>query len=68
MSSHFKVLDTQSMLNECHFFIAKTNKVRSNKLIAISLNTFIIKVLIFIFIKPPFSLQSKEDDTQIKCS
>ena len=44
---------TLILTNECHFFMAITRKVRSNKMIAMSLRTFIIKVLVFIFIKPP---------------
>ena len=46
-------VDTQSEMRECHIFIAITNKVRSNKMIAIRRRTFIIKVLFFISI-PPF--------------
>ena len=37
-------VDTQSEMRECHIFIAITNKVRSNKMIAIRRRTFIIKV------------------------
>ena len=48
--------DTQSEMKECHIFIAITNKVRSNKMIAIRRRTFIIKVLFFISI-PPFFLK-----------
>ena len=48
--------DTQSEMKECHIFIAITNKVRSNKMIAMYRRTFIIKVLFFIFI-PPFFLK-----------
>ena len=43
-------------MKECHSFIAITNKVRSNKMIAIRRRTFIIKVLFFISI-PPFFLK-----------
>ena len=43
-------------MRECHIFIAITNKVRSNKMIAIRRRTFIIKVLFFISI-PPFFLK-----------
>ena len=39
---------------KCHFFITATNKDRSDKMIAMYLRTFIIKILFFIFIKPPF--------------
>ena len=49
-------VDTQSEMRECHIFIAITNKVRSNKMIAIRRRTFIIKVLFFISI-PPFFLK-----------
>ena len=49
-------VDTQSEMRECHSFIAVTNKVRSNKMIAIRRRTFIIKVLFFISI-PPFFLK-----------
>ena len=49
-------VDTQSEMKECHSFIAITNKVRSNKMIAIRRRTFIIKVLFFISI-PPFFLK-----------
>lgn len=45
--------DTQSDMKECHIFIAITNKVRSNKMIAMYRRTFKIKVLFFIF-TPPF--------------
>lgn len=48
--------DTQSEMKECHIFIAITNKVRSNKMIAMYRRTFMIKVLFFIFI-PPFFLK-----------
>ncbi len=48
--------DTQSEMKECHIFIAITNKVRSNKMIAMYRRTFIIKVFFFIFI-PPFFLK-----------
>ena len=41
-------LDTLSMLKSVYFFIANTSKVESNKMIAMSLRTFIIKVLVFI--------------------
>ena len=47
------MVDTQSEMKECHIFIAITNKVRSNKMIAIRRRTFIIKVLFFIS-TPPF--------------
>lgn len=50
------MVDTQSEMKECHIFIAITNKVRSNKMIAMHRRTFIIKVLFFIFI-PPFFLK-----------
>jgi len=46
--------DTYSNANECHFFITATNKDRRNKMIAMYLRTFIIKILFFIFIRPPF--------------
>ena len=49
-------IDTHSEMKECHIFIAITNKVRSNKMIAIRRRTFIIKVLFFISI-PPFFLK-----------
>ena len=50
------MIDTKSEMKECHIFIAITNKVRSNKMIAMYRRTFIIKVLFFIFI-PPFFLK-----------
>ena len=52
-SKKFSV-DTQSEMRECHIFIAITNKVRSNKMIAIRRRTFIIKVLFFFY---PFFLK-----------
>ena len=58
--------DTQSEMKECHIFIAITNKVRSNKMIAIRRRTLIIKVLFFIVSLLSFS--RLEDDTHIKCS
>ena len=39
---------------KCHFFITATNKDRSDKMIAMYLRTFIIKILLFIITKPPF--------------
>ena len=59
-------IDTQSEMKECHIFIAITNKVRSNKMIAIRRRTFIIKVLFFIVSILSFS--RSEDDTHIKYS
>ena len=41
-------------MKECHIFIAITNKVGSNKMIAIRRRTFIIKVLFFILLLAPF--------------
>ena len=38
---------------KCHFFIAITKVVRSNKMIERYLRTFTIKILFFILIKPP---------------
>ena len=58
--------DTQSEMKECHIFIAITNKVSSNKMIAIRRRTLIIKVLFFIVSLLSFS--RLEDDTHIKCS
>lgn len=46
-------IDTQSEMKECQIFIVITNKVRSNKMIAMYRRTFMAKVLFFIFI-PPF--------------
>ena len=40
--------DTLSMLKSVYFFIANTNKVDNSKMIAMSLRTFITKVLFFI--------------------
>ena len=60
-------IDTLSLLKSAYFFIANTNKVESNKMIAMSFRTFIIKVLIFIFIYL-LSFSRLEDDTHIKCS
>ena len=62
---NFRV-DTQSEMKECHIFIAITNKVRSNKMIAIRRRTFIIKVLFFIV--SLLSFTRLENDTHIKCS
>jgi len=55
------------MLKSVYFFIASTNKVESNKMIAMSLRTFKIKVLFFIFIYL-LSFSRLEADTHIKCS
>ena len=44
---------TLILANECHFFITTIITIRRNKMIAMSLRTFIIKVLVFIFIRPP---------------
>ena len=60
-------LDTLSMLKSVYFFIANTSKVESNKMIAMSFRTFIIKVLVFINIYL-LSFSRLEDDTHIKCS
>ena len=60
-------IDTLSLLKSAYFFIANTNKVESNKMIAMSFRTFIIKVLVFIFIYL-LSFSRLEDDTHIKCS
>jgi len=38
---------------KCHFFITTIIMIRRNKMIAMSLRTFKIKVLVFIFIKSP---------------
>lgn len=59
--------DTLSKLMSVYFSIANTNKVESNKMIAMSLRTFITKVLVFINIYP-LSFPRLEDDTHIKCS
>ena len=66
MSSLKNTVDTQSEMKECHIFIAITNKVRNNKMIAIRRRAFIIKVLFFIVSLLSFS--RLEDDTHIKCS
>ena len=50
-----------------YFFIASTNKVESNKMIAMSFKTFKIKVLVFINIYL-LSFTRLEDDTHIKYS
>ena len=39
---------------KCHFFIANTNKVRSDKMIEMYLKIFIIKILFFILSPPIF--------------
>jgi len=39
---------------KCHFFIANTNKVRSDKMIEMYLKNFIIKILFFILSPPIF--------------
>ncbi len=39
---------------KCHFFIAITIMVRSNKMIVISVRISITKILFLIIIKPPF--------------
>lgn len=38
------------MMKSVYFFIANTSKAESNKMMAMSFKTFIIKVLFFIFI------------------
>ena len=47
MSSLKNTVDTQSEMKECHIFIAITNMVRSNKLIAISeqMKAFVNKIM-----------------------
>ena len=45
--------DAYSNANECHFLISTTRIVRIDKMIVMYLRTFIIKILFFIFIKPP---------------
>ena len=57
--------DTYSNANECHFFISTTRIVRIDKMIVMYLRTFIIKILFFIFIKPPFYYESKVDTQQL---
>ncbi len=51
---NYKIVRHLSLRLKCHFFIAITKVVRSNKMIAMYLRTFIIKILFFIIIKPPF--------------
>ena len=49
VASYLKVrFDTYSSLNECQFFITTIITIRSDKMIEMSLRTFIIKVLFFI--------------------
>ena len=48
---------------KCHFFITATNAVRSNKMIAMYLRTFIIKILFFI-LSNLLSFSRLEVDTQ----
>ena len=51
-----------SYLLKCHFFISITIMVRRDKMIAMYLRTFIIKILFFIFITS--NLTCLEADTQ----
>ena len=57
--------DAYSNANECHFLISTTRIVRIDKMIVMYLRTFIIKILFFIFIKPPFCYESKVDTQQL---
>lgn len=45
--------NTDSNANECHFFITIIITIKSNRMIERYLRTLIIKILFFIFIKPP---------------
>ena len=52
-----------TLLKSVYFFIANTSKVRSNKMIHVYLKTFIIKVLILIYIYLP---SKKEIEATLK--
>ena len=66
LSTYPNVCEVLNLMQiEYYFFITNTNKVESNKMITMSSKTFIIKVLIFIFIYLP-SFSRLEDDTHIK--
>ena len=56
-------VDTLSVLKSVYFFIANTNEVESNKMIATSLKTLMIKVLVFI-LSNLLSSRRLEVDTQ----
>ena len=43
------LVSTLIYVNECHFFISTTNKVRSNKMIVTYLRTFITKILALLY-------------------
>ena len=50
VSSNKIRIDTLSVLKSVYFFIANTSKVESSKMTSMNFKTFIIKVLVFIFI------------------
>ena len=50
---------------KCHFFIANTNKVRSDKMIEMYLKIFIIKILFFILSPPIFIIEGRHSATDV---
>lgn len=54
-------------MNKCHFFIAKTNKVKSNKMRKMRLKSLIIKDFIFI-LSNLLSIRDSVDTQQLNVS